>query len=231
MSNMFRQGGDMKKHLLLITCLGVVVGTPAHGQMQQSVKIDSCPAQEVVTKGMEVTLPPLLLAALDRNVGKTKMLLSKGAEVDARAADGGTALTYLLDFRISEPTDSAQQRAARDERKVQPLMALLLKSRANPNLADKKGMTPLLMVVRSKANKPLGLTLAQQLITTGAQVNATNNYGLTPLMMAASAGDARMAALLLHNTADRSLRDCRGRLAADIAVANGHKELATTLKP
>lgn len=55
--------------------------------------------------------------------------------------------------------------------------------------------------------------------------------GRTPLMLAAAAGQAELAALLLELGADPAQRDEEGRTAADLAVAGGHADLGQRLGP
>jgi ankyrin repeat protein len=56
------------------------------------------------------------------------------------------------------------------------------------------------------------------LLTRGADLDAGDNRGRTPLMIAAALGDAATAALLLQRGADRTRRDNDGKTALDLAA-------------
>lgn len=57
-----------------------------------------------------------------------------------------------------------------------------------------------------------------------------NRQGQNALMLAASAGHDECAMLLLERVADLRLEDERGRSAADLAQANGHRKLAGLIR-
>jgi len=70
------------------------------------------------------------------------------------------------------------------------------------------------------------LNAVEALLSLGANINAaTAQYGLTPLMEAASSGQSEMVRRLLENGADPGLRTVRGMSAANIAGASGHLKL------
>jgi ankyrin repeat protein len=64
--------------------------------------------------------------------------------------------------------------------------------------------------------------IAQSLIEAGADVNAVQQDGVTPLMEAASAGQLELVRLLLEHGADPNAKDGKGRMAADHAREGGH---------
>ncbi|HEY4047772.1 MAG TPA: ankyrin repeat domain-containing protein [Acidobacteriaceae bacterium] len=73
------------------------------------------------------------------------------------------------------------------------------------------------------------LETARLLIAQGADVNATQAGGFTPLHQAAAAGVRELVLLLLESGADpRKLCD-QGKTPADYARERGHLEIATTL--
>lgn len=67
------------------------------------------------------------------------------------------------------------------------------------------------------------------LLEAGADVNATQAGGFTPLHQAAAAGKRDIAALLLNNGARRDSRCDQGKLAADYARERGHSAVAEML--
>lgn len=71
--------------------------------------------------------------------------------------------------------------------------------------------------------------VVEALVRTGADVDARQAGGLTPLMVAASQGATTVAERLLAAGARRRLHDDEGRTAADHAAATGHDGLADLL--
>ena len=67
------------------------------------------------------------------------------------------------------------------------------------------------------------------LLDRGADPNARQQAGYTPLMGAAAAGRADLVELLLQRGADRSLVNDEGKTAADVAREHGHTDLAEQL--
>ncbi len=64
-----------------------------------------------------------------------------------------------------------------------------------------------------------------QLLEQGANVNVTNNFGKTPLMLAATNGNTRLVELLLKNGADVRASERDGYTALRWALEKGHKEI------
>jgi ankyrin repeat protein len=197
-----------------------------------SVHAAAAPCPQVAElKPSDATAPPLHTAVWNRQFKQAQVLLKKGAAVDQRAADGSTALITLLIPYISEPMPQARRaalaQAKRDVTDIPKFMALLLSAKADPNAADRLGMTPLLTAVRHGARPDV----IRQLLAGGAQVNKANAYGVTPLMMAADSGTSAAIPLLTAAGADTTLKDCRGQQAADFAIAKGDKAMAKSLTP
>lgn len=74
------------------------------------------------------------------------------------------------------------------------------------------------------------LELTQLLLERGADANATQEGGFTPLHAAAQHGDAELARLLLDHGADRSAATDDGRTAGAIAREQGQTEVAGLLE-
>jgi len=75
------------------------------------------------------------------------------------------------------------------------------------------------------------LDIAELLIERGANVNARDKAGYTPLLVAASIdfGDTVMTDLLLAAGADRGAKNPEGKTALDLAREYGHARLAARL--
>jgi ankyrin repeat protein len=115
------------------------------------------------------------------DVAKVRLLLSKGAKVDARSQLGRTPLL------IAAAYDGATE-AAR----------LLIEKGADVNARDKSGMSVLQQAASSNH-----IELVRLLLAKGADVNTADQGGFTPLMAAANNGDrnAELVKLLLEHGA------------------------------
>lgn len=92
---------------------------------------------------------------------------------------------------------------------------------ADPNIADKKGVTPLMVAVRQ--NFPAG---AEALIKAGADVDVTDSTGQTPLINAVLAHNYPMMRVLLEGGANPNRYDNSGRSARDYAMLDGKDSVA-----
>ena len=130
------------------------------------------------------------------DVNEVKRLYTKNATVvDARdVVDGHTALHIATKRR-----DTAWIR-------------YLLTLGANPNLADKAGVTPLMLA--SQLGFVDGIAL---LASKGAKVDEANDAGETPLILAVHRHDIPMVRILLAGGADPDRSDNAGRTARDYA--------------
>jgi len=72
--------------------------------------------------------------------------------------------------------------------------------------------------------------IARRLIEHGADVNAEQKGGFTPLQEAAHSGQLEMAQLLLDHGANVSSRNAAGKSALDLALEQDHKNVARILR-
>ena len=72
--------------------------------------------------------------------------------------------------------------------------------------------------------------IAQMLVCGGADVNARQQHGWTPLHGAADSGDRETVELLLEHRADVTATHDGGKTALDIAREKGHAEIIETLE-
>lgn len=87
-------------------------------------------------------------------------------------------------------------------------------------------VTPL----HSALANPNNAAVAQLLIDYGADVNATQAHGYTPLHYAALNGLESIVRNLLARSVDRNARDVEGKTARDLAIEKGHPAAADLLK-
>jgi cytohesin len=142
----------------------------------------------------------LLDAALAEQADVIRLLLGRGADVNARKGD----MTPLLEVA----------RGADYFEKVAPL---LIRSGADVNARDADGRTPLHW--RLKARDLRGVRL---LVSHGARINAQDRRGRTPLhtiLYTINGVSPSLVEALLAIGADLTLRDDAGRTPLDVAVA------------
>ena len=92
----------------------------------------------------------------------------------------------------------------------------LLQENANPNIADKNGVTPLILA--AQLNFIEGV---EALISGGAQVDVANNTGETPLIAAVHTRNLALMEVLLKAGADPDRTDNTGRSARMYAQERG----------
>ena len=139
----------------------------------------------------------------------------KGSEVnDMLAAPGAT---------VVNSRDLSTNRTALHivvDRRDQTWLEFLLKKGANPNLADNKGVTPLLLACRSGF-----ISGVEALVKAGARVDDANSAGETPLMSAVHSRNVPLVRALLQAGADPDRTDSTGRSARDYAREDGPQNL------
>lgn len=170
----------------------------------------------------------LLVAAREGNVAFAKQALANGAAPDSRNRFGDTPLiiaakrgnTELARTMIDAGANVNQQSVTE---RATALMAaslgghvdivrMLLERKADANVADRVGKTAMVYASGSGHTR-----IVEMLLDYGVPVNARYDNDLTALMWAAGQGHDATAKLLLERGADASLRDNRGKSAADIA--------------
>ena len=95
------------------------------------------------------------------------------------------------------------------ERRDIAWVGFLLQKGANPNIRDKKGMTPLMLATQLRFIDGVRTLLAKK-----ADVNDANSRGETALIRAVQLRDTEMARLLLANGADPDKTDTLAGLSA-----------------
>ncbi|HEX5307179.1 MAG TPA: ankyrin repeat domain-containing protein [Dyella sp.] len=143
--------------------------------------------------------PALLLAALLPDTRLLRALIARGADVN-RSAGGLTAL-------LAATRDSLQGRAE--------AVMTLISNGANPLVTDAEGNTALHGAVLS--DEPI---VAAMLLDAGADLNAINRAGLTPLATACRAANWPLAKFLLERGAKAQLADAEPALVAAASLAD-----------
>lgn len=106
------------------------------------------------------------------------------------------------------------------DRRDRQWITFLVGRGANPNLADNRGVTPLMRASQ------MGFTEGVQvLVAAGARVDNSNDAGETPLILAVHRRDTAMMRVLLGAGADPDRSDNSGRSARDYARLEGANSL------
>jgi ankyrin repeat protein len=110
---------------------------------------------------------------------------------------------------------------------AEPAAEALLEAGADPDVASRNdmGVHPLHSAVAGRA-----FGIARSLVDAGADVDAVQARGFRPIHAAAQNGDELTVDLLLLAGARAWAATDDGRLAADLAAAAGHEELAHRLR-
>ncbi|KAL6863686.1 ankyrin repeat-containing domain protein [Trichoderma novae-zelandiae] len=132
----------------------------------------------------------------------TRLLIEKGADIDATGIDGRTALFIAAANGVTA------------------IAALLIESGADIAIAANDKRTPLHMAVQHE-------DIVRLLLAQDANVGAADVQGRTPLYLAAADGAADVAALLIVRGADVKTAAKDGRTALHVAV--NHKDIAEML--
>ena len=135
-----------------------------------------------------------------------ELILKAGTNINAKDADGMTALMHAANF-------------ARDK-----VTKLLLKHGADAKIRDSSGKTALMYAADHEEDD-----VARLLLEHGADVNAKDKSGNTALMFAADHQEDNVARLLLGHGADVNAKDKFGNTALMFAAAHQEDDVARLL--
>ena len=151
--------------------------------------------------------PRLVTAAAEQDRAAVLALIEAGADVDARRADGATALLWAAHWDDLE------------------LLERLVRAGADVDAADDHGVTPL-----ERAAENASAPAVELLLAAGADADARQTSGLTPLMTAARTGSAAVVRALVRAGADVDAAvTATGSTALMWAVSEPHPEIVRVL--
>jgi ankyrin repeat protein len=162
----------------------------------------------LLAKGADPNLPgrsgvtPLAAAAFKGNDRVVEQLLARSADPNVVDATGKAAMTYA---------------AARGFLDV---VRRLLDAGVDPGFRYGNALTALMWAAGHEdgVGAPAAQGVVDLLLGRGAQIDAVDDRGRTPLMMAAELGHAEVAAMLIGRGADQAVRDKSGKTALDLAA-------------
>jgi ankyrin repeat protein len=192
----------------------------------------------LATARTESGISASLLAIYYGQHGIAEALLARVPEIDIFEAAAAGRVTRVADLLNANPelvnTTSADG--------FSPLglaaffghpgiVGLLIDFGANPNAASKNPMNvrPLHSAVANR-QPVLALEIARALLEAGADVNAAQHGGWTPLHQAADHNYVEVVSLLLAHGANPSARADDGRAPLDMAAERGFAEVAELLR-
>ncbi|XP_021047061.1 ankyrin repeat, SAM and basic leucine zipper domain-containing protein 1 isoform X2 [Mus pahari] len=183
------------------------------------------------------------------DISLVKELLDSGINVDSSFCYGWTPLMYAASVANAELVRFLLDRGANasfdkdkltilisacsarcSEEQVLKCVELLLSRNADPNVACRRLMTPIMYAARDGHTQVVALLVAH-----GAEVNAQDENGYTALTWAARQGHKNVILKLLELGANKMLQTKDGRTPSEIAKRNKHIEifnfLSLTLNP
>ncbi|XP_006882758.1 PREDICTED: ankyrin repeat, SAM and basic leucine zipper domain-containing protein 1 [Elephantulus edwardii] len=177
---------------------------------------DTLLVQELLDSGISVESSfrygwtPLMYAASVSNAELVRVLLDRGAN----ASFEKDKLTVLI--------TACSGRGSQEQ--IIKCVELLLSRNADPNVACRRLMTPLMYAARDGHPQVVALLVAH-----GAEVNTQDENGYTALTWAARQGHKNIVLKLLELGANKMLQTKDGKTASEIAKRNKHPEIFTLL--
>jgi hypothetical protein len=181
------------------------------------------PDQRIAAEAYPDGAPLIAIAARAASLNVLRVLISSGADLNARTPVNETPL-MLASFFFDESQQSTGRAFERHERAVRLL------AEAGADLENSRYQYTPLAYAAYQGNE----RVVRFLIERGARVNADaergGTYINTPLMMAAMQGHEPIVRTLLRAGADADVRVYGGHTAAEFAAKYNHKTLAQLLQ-
>jgi ankyrin repeat protein len=149
----------------------------------------------------------LIIASRYRDTEVVRMLLEKGADVNAKTDTDTTALFNAILYRRTE------------------VVRILLENGADVHVKTMYGSTTLDMAIWYG-----DIEIVSMLLENGADVNAKGKYGSTALIKASENGHTEVVRMLLEKGADVNIKDNNGSTALMKASKEGRTEIVELLE-
>ena len=141
-----------------------------------------------------------------------EQLINKGANLNLQDMWGNTALMKAAELSLFPQTSELSL----------PIVELLLKAGADPNIENIKGMSALFSASDRSPE------IARLLLKAGAKIDIQDKEGNTVLMMA-SIDSPKVVEILLNADADPNMVNKKGETALIIGIENGQSEIVRLL--
>ncbi|RYP18640.1 hypothetical protein DL767_009785 [Monosporascus sp. MG133] len=183
---------------------------------------------------------PLLWAAANGRLAVLKLLVEKGAQLEAKSNIGWTPLMFAVRYGheavVKLLVEKGAQIEAKDKDGCTPLMIaarhgqqavakLLVEKGAQIEAEDNNGWTSLIFATW-QGHK----AMAKLLVEKGAQLEAKSKNGWTSLIIAARHRQEAVAKLLVEKGAQLKAKNNNGKTPLMVAVQNGHESVAKLLR-
>jgi len=221
-------GREMKKAIWIVAALALsVLLAPAfcsadiNDDLMRAIRNnDVGKVREAIDAGVDINFTkevsnwtPLMWAASFGHVEIAKLLIDKGANVNAISASSdksGGQETPLMIAALRGNTEIAK---------------LLIEKGADVQAKNSEGWTPFIWAASFNQ-----VETAKLLLEKGAEIDGKSSDGITPLWRAASFGHNEIIKFLIANGADVNAKDLNGNTAMDTAKLKNHKETAELLQ-
>jgi len=174
---------------------------------------------------------PLQLAAAQGDLAMARLLIEKGADVNALASDGSSALFLGVEHREEAMIRFLLANGARHDiftasalGEADLVESLVENDPRLLNARDYRGDTALHWAAKRGQKKVVDVLLAR-----GVHADIKGHYGSSPLEYAAYWGHAAVAEVLLAGGADPKARDDAGSTPLHSAAVQGHLEIVGLL--
>jgi len=197
----------------------IISESEIQGRFLQALGMDDvAQAIYLISKGAQINHPlsdtGSTALMLTQSLPMARMLVSKGANVNAQDCKNGTALHYA----VTRP-------AAKE------LVPFLVKSGADINTRGWGNETPFNIVVSYlNESKTTDMEIIKLLAELGANINARDSDGYTGLMQAAAMDNSPLADILIFLGADKTLTNPYGKTARKIAYESGSRYIYQRLQ-
>ena len=148
----------------------------------------------------EIAWTPLLRAASKGDEPAVRLLLDRGASVDARSPTNGTPLLHACES-LNFPT-----------------VDLLLMRNSDIHAQDNYGWTPLHRALVNRTPKTQDTSLLERLKAHNCDINARCNFKKTPLHLAVEKSDGHAVGFFLRNRGDIEARDAAEQTPLHTAI-------------